>query len=394
MMFLHYFVLGSFVPILSLYLKDYLDFTGKQIGVIQAMPSIAALISPFLIACIADRFISAKSLFSLCHFTAAILIGLLWLQNRWISFLLIYLAYVLVLAPAVPLTNAITFHHRRDAGQKFGYTRVWGTIGWAAAAWVFGFLWLGGKNSAVAAQRLPDALILSSIASVILGVYSLTLPSLTRKKRSTMPRFSQIIPYKSLRLFGKPQVLLLAGASMGITAVDKMYYLGAAPYLRHLGYSDTLLMPIMSLGQVSEIISMILLAAVIAKLGVKATLLIGIAAEIARFAVFAAGGSLACVMMAMMAHGIAFAMFFITAFMAIDNLSDQDSRTALHQLFAILTAGVGGLLANLLGGACLDLFVIQPKNFPDYRSFWLIPMGISIFSFLVVFKGIEPKRTS
>lgn len=392
MMFLHYFVLGAFVPILSLYLKDYLHFTGAQIGMIQAMSPIAALISPFFMACIADRFVSARALFGLCHIAAAFLIVLLRLQDQWGCFLLIYLAYVLLLAPAVPLTNAITFHHRPDAGRKFGHTRVWGTVGWAAAAWVFGFLWLSGRDSAAAGERLPDALILSSIASILLSIYSITLPALAKKKRNAIPRFSEIIPFRSLRLLANPQVVLLAGVSLGMTAVDKMYYLGAAPYLRYWGYSDAFLMPIMSLGQVSEIVAMSLLAAVIAKVGVKTTLLIGIMAEIFRFAAFAAGGSQLCVISAMVGHGIAFAMFFVTAFMAIDNLSDEESRTGLHQLFAIITAGVGGLLANLLGGACLDLFVIQPANSPDYRTFWLIPLGISILSFLIVWVAFDQNK--
>ncbi len=392
MMFLHYFVLGAFVPILSLYLKDYLHFTGAQIGIIQAMSPIATLISPFFIACIADRFFSARALLGLCHVAAAGLIVLLRFQDQWGWFLLIYLAYVLLLAPAVPLTNAITFHHRSDANRKFGHTRVWGTIGWAAAAWVFGAVWLSGNGAAAATERLPDALLLSSIASVILSIYSITLPSLPKKKRASLPRLSEIIPFKSLRLFANSQILLLAGVGLGMTAVDKMYYLGAAPYLRYWGYSDRLLMPIMSLGQVSEVVAMILLVAVIAKVGVKTTLLIGITAEILRFATFAVGGTWPCVILAMIGHGVAFAMFFVTVFMAIDSFSDEDSRTALHQLFAIITAGAGGLLANLLGGICLDLFIIQPTDYPDYRTFWLIPMGISILSFLLVWTVFDPKK--
>jgi len=380
MMFLQYVVMGSIWPIISLYLRQVLGFSGAQVGQVLAMSAVAAFVAPAVAACVADRWISAERLLSICHFAAAICMGLISIQTRFESVIGLYLAYTICLGPTVPLTNAITFHHSPGGKGKFGNTRVWGTVAWVVVAWVFGGLWLGRSAAGVEhVSRLPDALKLAALASVALGLYALTLPRVGRCVRGKI----NLIPVESLRVLAKPQVLLIAAVSLLVGIIDRYYYFGTAMFLKHRGYHEASIMPMMSLGQIAEIFAMFLLAGVLARLGTRRTLLLGITAEIGRFAAFAFGGSTVALAAGNMCHGLAYTFYFTAVYITIDSYCSVESRSGLHQLFTIITSGLGSLSANLLGGFCLDRFVNDPPT-ADYRMFWLVPLAMALTAFGVV----------
>ncbi len=379
MMFLQYIVMGAIWPIISLYLKQVLGFTGQQAGVILAMSAVAAFIAPVVGSCIADRLISAERLLSLCHFLAAgSMIGMS-VQTHFITVLVFYLAYTLSMGPTVPLTNAITFHHAPTGQRKFGHTRVWGTLAWVVVAWGFGYGWLGRTGSHAHLSRLPDALTLSALASLTLGFYSLTLPRVD--KRITGP--IRLFPRESLAIFRQSQVQVIAVVSLLVGIIDRYYYFGTAPFLKHLGYAEGLIMPLMSAGQITEILGMYLLAPVLAKLGTQRTLLLGLLAEIGRFSAFAWGTSPLVILLGNACHGLAYTFYFTAVYITLDSFCDRRSRTGLHQLFTIITSGFGALCANLLGGACMDYFVSKPSQ-AHYQSFWLVPMALAIGSVVII----------
>lgn len=386
-MFLQYFVLGSTLPVFSLYLKDYLLFTGSQIGIVMSMSSIAALVSPLIGACVADRFIRARNLLGISHLAAASLMGILACQSSFARVAGLYLAYVIVIGPTIPLTNAIVFHHYKGRNNKFGNIRVFGTAGWIAVSWLFGYFWLRGGDSGAVATRLPDALKLSAISSSVLGFYAFTLP------RNSMNNIGpiRIIPLESIRVLLKPQVLFLAFASLIIGIVDRYYYFGAGPFLRHFGFSDESIMPAMSLGQIVEVFAMGFLAILLSKLGIKTTLIIGVLAEVWRFVALGTGTTKFVILSGIACHGLAYALFFTTVYMTIDSQANEDSRTGLHQLLSIITAGLGSVSANLIAGICLDTFVIQSRGVPDYRIFWMIPAALSGLV-LIALAFVFPKR--
>ncbi|MCP4674394.1 MAG: nucleoside permease [Deltaproteobacteria bacterium] len=390
MMFMQYFVMGSTMPILSLYFRDCLGFTGVQIGVVLGMAAAAALVSPFVGAMLADRRIRAERLLGICHFAAAGLMLSLRLQGQFAGVASFYLAYMLVLGPTVPLTNAITFHHLKDGNHRFGNTRVFGTIGWVAVAWLFGFFWLRGTGTTFLSDRLPDALLLSALSSLFLAVYAFTLPRRKFTPKEDLP----IIPVGSLRVLISPRIMLLASVSLLVDIVDRYYYFGTAPFLHHLGFSDSAIMPSMSLGQIVEIVAMVFLATLIKKIGIKLTMIIGILAEIWRFVAFAIGSSSYIVISGIACHGVAYVFFFTTVFITIDNYCDDQTRTGLHQLFSIIVFGVGRLLSNLLAGSCFDFFVGDTNTVPNYPLFWMIPAALSTISlFAVVFAFKEKSET-
>lgn len=380
MMFLQYVVMGAIWPVISLYLRQVLGFSGVQTGQIMAMSAVAAFAAPAVGACVADRLISAERLLSICHFSAALCMYLISMQTGFEAVLGLYLAYTICMGPTVPLTNAITFHHAPGGQGKFGHTRVWGTVAWVAVAWGFGGLWLGRTGGEAAhVSRLPDALKLAAFASVALGLYGLTLPSAGRRIIGKI----NLVPMESIRVLLHSKVLLIALVSLLVGIIDRYYYFGTAMFLKHRGYPEAFIMPMMSLGQVAEIFAMCVLARVLARLGTKRTLLLGLIAETGRFAAFAFGDSTAVLAAGNMCHGIAYTFYFTAVYITIDSFCSAESRSGLHQLFTIITSGFGAVSANLLGGLCLDRFVIDP-DIADYRMFWLVPLSMAVLSFGVI----------
>jgi nucleoside transporter len=371
-MFIQYVVMGATWPIMSLYLRDHLHFSGAQTGIVLAMSAVAAFFGPVVGACVADRLISAERLLSICHLGAAALMTLIGWQREFLPMVLLYLAYNLAMGPTIPLTNTIVFHNHPGGNRGFGNIRVWGTIGWIVVAWGFGTLWLRGSSSDTVTSRLPDALKLSALASLGLALYGWTLPNPHQRREGPI----RIIPLDSLRILLRPQILLIGAVSFLIGIVDRYYYFGMGPFLSHTGFRDADIMPVMSLGQVTEVAAMFGLAVLLKRLGFKRVLLLGILAEVCRFTVFAIGHPRALLIAAIPCHGLAYTLYFTAVYIYIDDHTDRGSRAGLHQLFSIINAGIGSLTANLLGGFCLDHLVSNSATH-SYRRFWLVPAAIS-----------------
>ncbi len=388
MMFLQYFVLGATVPIFSLYLTRYLQFNGFQTGTILSMSAVAAFVSPLAGAFVADRLINATRLYGLCHLIAGILMGVLSFRSRFEAFLLIYLAYMLVFGPTHALSNAITFHHLRDSERSFGGIRMWGTIGWIAVAWFFGFFWLR-SGADVTTSRLPDALILSAISSILLGLYAFTLP--VRQVKSVKLR--SIIPVESIRIMVRRDILLLSLISFLVSFVNRFYYFGTGPFLRQIGFDESTIMPAMSLGQIPEVFAMGLLGLFLKRFGLKRVITIGILMELGRFSSFAIGMPTLLVLVGISFHGIAFACYHTSAFIYLDSHCSKDSRSGVHQLFAIITSGFGSFFGSLMAGKTLDMFTMANSGGTNFRNFWAVPAGLSLFALIVVMVFFKERKT-
>jgi nucleoside transporter len=379
MMFTQYFIHGATLPILSLYLTRYLHFSGLQAGTVLSMSAVAAFISPLIGAFTADRFIGTPRLYGLCHLAAGALMGVLSYQDRFHPFVLVYLIYMLVFGPTTAISNAITFHHVPDPERNFGGIRVWGTIGWISVAWIFGFFWLRSSEGIVAG-RLADALTLSAAASVLLGVYAFTLPA----PAAGPYRRSPLFPVEAFRVMIKKEVLRLSAVSFLVSLVDRYYFFGTAPFLRQIGFPESDIMPAMSIGQVPEVFALAFLGTAIARLGLKRVLLLGVLMEIGRFASFAAGGPVWLILTGLSLHGFAYAFFFATIFIYLDRSCGRDTRSGVHQLFAIINSGVGSFLGSLVAGKTLDIFTLPGTVSIDYRAFWSVPLALSVLAFSAV----------
>lgn len=380
MMFLHYFATGASLPLMSLYLNQELGFGGSGAGLILSFASLAAFISPLLGAFVTDRIMSAERLFALVEFLAAVAIFLLYLQRSFLPVLLCYLFYMSLMVPATAISNTIVFHHSPDRGNSFGGIRLWGTIGWVCSGWLFSFFWLRlGKGS------VSDALVATAVVDVLLGMYALTLPS----SRSSAPRRKELFPRAAFKVFTNPGVILVGITAFLMQITQRYYYFGIPPYLRSLGFSDAVMLPAMSLGQVMEAVSMLFLVILFRFFSYRTVMMLGVTMEICRFLAFYLGTSPASALLGIAFHGPSFAFFFTVSFIYINTFADKESRAGVQQLFFLIIEGFGTLAGSLLSGFVYDR-ATGVDGIVDYHHFWGVPLvlAFSVFSLTVLLRLI------
>jgi len=381
--FFLYFALGAVSPVLSLYLTQYLHFSGGQAGVILSISALSAIIAPLIGSFVADRLIPSERLLSVCLFGTAVFLFFLSRVHGFASVLVVYLGYVLLLGPVSSLNNSVIFHHVPDR-RRYGGIRVFGTIGFVAVAWLFSFLWLRGAGGTVIPGRLPDGLLVSAFTYALLGIYSLTLPVSVRISRGEKFGLRRLLPRDSLAVILKPQVLLLTAVTLLALIVNSFYYYGASIFLKQFGFATDMIMPVLSIGQIVEIPAMAFLGFFIAKLGMKNVLILGILGNLCRYLFFMfSGGRPAMIAAGIAFHGINFAFFFSTASIFLDSHVQPSSRAGAHQLFAILTTGVGTLAGNLLAGFCSQKFLLLSGGV-NFRIFWGFCLAVMVVVFLVL----------
>ncbi len=377
MIFLHFFGAGSIIPILSLYLINYLHFSGYQVGVILATGAITSVVSPFISSFIADRIISSERLFGIAHFCVSISMFLLFRSSEFIEVFWIYLFYMVFFGPANPLSDAIVFHHISDR-KKYGNIRVFGTIGWITAALFFGFFVMQKSGN------LSYAFILSAFTSLFLSIYSFTIPTTGIIKSGK----KQLFPIDSFKVIIKPQVLILILITFLIFFADRFYFLGISPYLKNIGFSEKFIMPYLSIGQLLEIGAMLSLGYFISKFRTKIILIVGISFNILRFSVLALFNTKIMTLFAIAFHGVAYTFIFSTIFIFIDYQTDKHSRAGAHQLFRIIYLGFGTFLGNITAGYVLDNFNINN----NFKTFWWIPAIISTSVLIIMLFFPERKK--
>ena len=369
MMFLQYVVPGAITPILSLYLKDHLGFPAYQAGIIMAMPAAAAVIAPLLASRLADRWISAAHMLLICHASAGVLMLLLYQVRTFPVFVVLFFFYGLCFAPTFGLTNAVVLHHTEDAKRDFGGIRMWGTAGWVLVAWVFGYFWMRG---APPGARLPHALPISGLASLVLALFALTLRDAPAGSGGTT-RYREV-----LRLFLRPEMLLLCVLNLLNGACHQFYYFGMSPFLNQTHFPDRFIMPGMSIGQVSEVIVLGLLGWFLLRMSMKTAMLIGVLAQGLRMVMFAFAGSHAMVLAGIGLHGFCYAFFFTAAYLYVEAHSTRDTRAGTQQVLTIMISGAGTLAGFLAAGWTAQYLTDPITGLTNYRTFWLVPAALCV----------------
>ena len=389
MMFLQYVVPGAVLPVLSHYLKNRLGFEPYQAGLVMAMPAAAALFAPLAASRIADRYISAERFVALCHFVCAGLMLCIYSLETFPAILVVYFLYGLCFTPTFGLTNTVALHQTPDARRDFGGVRMWGTIGWVVVAWILGYGWLRGGTAA--GERLPHTLIVSACVSLAFAFYMLTFPAGHFDRNN-----KQGIRYREvLRVLVRPSLLLLFAMTFFNSICNQFYAFGMGMYLSQMGFADKHIMPVMSLGQMTEVIMLGLLGWLLLRIGMKRTLVLGVAAQCLRFVLFAFEGPTPIIIAGISVHGITFACYFITAYLYLDYHSTPDTRAGAQQLLTIMISGCGGLMGYVAAGLTAQYFTFGPDKLIDYQGFWLVPAGLSAAIGFVLLLGFreEPCKT-
>lgn len=372
--FLQFFINGAIFPVIALYLKDSLQFTGGQAGLVMAMSSVTALVSPFLGAMVADKYISTERLFALSHLVSGILLLFLRFQTRFVPVLVLYFFFALFFGPTPALGNAIVFHHAPEGREKFGGIRLWGTLGWVTVALGFGLFWLGqGKP-------LGDALGLAGLVGLLQALFVFFFLPRGEKRAA---RRESLFPVQSLRLFLRKEIFLLSVVTLFFVTGEKIYYFGAGLYLRSLGLGENLVLPFMSLAQVGEVLALIMVGLMLPRWGSKRVMLLGLAFSVVKFGFLFAGGPLWAAGIGVAAHGPAFAFFLVTTFIYLDRQCSAEDRSGVHQIFSFLEAGVANFIGNVGSGLIMDRLT-GPEGLVNFRIYWLFPAGGAVILFLMI----------
>jgi nucleoside transporter len=388
MMFLEYFIWGAWYVTIATWLSGTLHFNAQQIGIVAGATAVGAIIAPFFVGVVADKFFATEKLLGLLHIAGGLLLLLASRQTRFGGVYSIILLYCLCYMPTMALTNSLSFRQMTDPQIEFGGIRVLGTCGWIVAGLLVGALGL---------EATAHPLQIAAGASVLMGLYCFTLPRTPPLARAGGQQVSGgIFPRQSLSLLKQRSMAVFAIASFLICIPLQFYYAFTNLFLNQSGVRDAA--GKMSGGQFSELFCMLLIPWFFRRLGVKYMLASGMLAWVARYVLFAygnAGPGMWMLWAGILLHGICYDFFFVTGQIYIDRKAPVALRAAAQGLISLITYGLGMFVGSWLSGAVVEHFAGATVNgsvFYHWRPIWLLSAAASavvLIAFLFTFHDTD-----
>ena len=377
MMFLEYFVWGSWYVTMSTYMGVNLHSSGLQIGAAYSALAIATIFSPFFIGMIADRYFAAQRIMGVLHLVGAAL--LFWATGITgnTAFYWIILVYSLLYMPTIALSNSIAFHQMSDPGKQFPWIRVFGTIGWIVAGLLIGYLGI---------EKTSSSFHMAAAASAILGILSFALPDTPPKGISADTSASKALGREAFVLFKDRPYILFFIAAILVCIPLSFYYSFANSFLNELGMKNAA--GKMIFGQFSEAIFILAIPFLFNSIGVKKMLLLGMMAWILRYICFAYGNLEANSWMlyaGIILHGVCYDFFFVTGYMYTEKKAGEKIKNAAQGLFTFATYGVGMLIGTWFSGFIVDIYRVKDGH--DWKSIWYVPAIIAagVMLYFIIF---------
>ncbi|PZR25623.1 MAG: MFS transporter [Citrobacter freundii] len=389
MMFLEFFIWGGWFVTLGTFLNDNLHASGGQSASVFSTQSWGAIIAPFIIGLIADRFVNAEKILGVLHLLGAVLMYQMYNAATIEVFYPYVLAYMILYMPTIALVNSVSFNQMKDPEKEFSTIRVFGTIGWILAGIIISFAFHWDSEQSRAEGLLKNTFLMSSIASLALGLFSFTLPKTPPKGKGEKVSIGKIIGLDALKLLKDKNFAIFFISSILICIPLAFYYQNANSFLSNSGMSNPT--GKMTIGQASEVIFLLLLPVFFKKYGFKKTILVGMLAWAVRYALFAFGnaGDLSFMLIIGIAlHGICYDFFFVSGYIYTDSKAGEKYKSAAQGLITLATYGVGMLIGFEVAGMITDKYTLADGSH-DYKMIWLIPSGIAavvFFLFAVLFK--------
>jgi nucleoside transporter len=402
MMFLQFFIWGGFFVTMGIYLLEIFqgeDGLNTIIGSAYATHNWAAVLAPVLVGLIADRYFNAERVNAVCHILGA---GLLWYAATITSdpgiFIWTMFAYFMLYMPTLALVNAISFANIGDPDKEFPKIRVWGTIGWIAAGFVVAqtilgwvnipFLeWFTGVESGIQSTAIP--LQMSAVISLIYGIYSFTLPPAPPSEKGKKFSLAEALGLDAVKLLTNKNFAIFSFSSFAISIPLAFYYARTNDFIAAMAFGDAA-PSFMTIGQMSEVLFMILIPFFLVRLGVKWMLLVGMLAWTARYFLFGIfPESTILLLLGIALHGVCYDFFFVTGQLYVEKKAPKSLRASAQGFFNLLTYGVGMLIGNYMLGWWGDNISLDGSTRQGWLegafSFWIMPavaaLVVAIFFF-------------
>ena len=394
MMFLQYAIWGAWTPVLTETLQHDLGFSGTQVAFVYGMLWLACIFSPFIGGQIADRWVPTQWFLAVAHLFGAYALWQAAQQTDPQRLGYWMLAWAVFFAPTLALTNSLAFHHIKSGERDFGIIRVGGTIGWIVAG--FGLTAWRLRTGAQVLEGGIDSLLLGAGASLLMAVYSLSLPHTPPNQAADTP----LAFTRALKLFTLvPGFAVFMAISLVVTTELQFYYMLSAPFLSDIGIPKAWLSSVKNISQIAEIFAMaIALPILLPRLGMRKTLVIGVLAWPLRYLFFAAGQPLAevaqtqaqfMVASSLPLHGIGYTFFFVVSQIYVDKVAPKDIRASAQGLLALITLGVGNYLGTQFTGWIQERFTDSTTGVVNWPLVFMVPCALTVacaIAFLLTFK--------
>ena len=386
MMLLEFFIWGAWLPLIWTYMGG-LGFTGTQIALVGSTFAIASIVAIFFGNQFVDRTFAAERFMAGSHLIGGLAMIGMFFTREFLPFFALMVVHSVCYVPTISVANSLAFSHLKDATREFGRVRLGGTIGWILASWPLYFALQDVEGEALQ-QALSYIFIVAGGAGVLLAAFSLTLPHTPPK-----PAAKSIEPLawrEGFRvLVGTPFLLVLFIVTFIDSVIHNGYFLMVGGFLGAVGIKPEHIMPVMSLGQVAEMLTMLILGFFLRRLGWRWTLTIGVLGHAVRFLVFAFFSDYLGAMIAVqLLHGVCYAFFFATLYIFIDAAFPSDMRTSAQGLFNLLVIGIGDLAAKWLFVPLMARMTTDAGI--DYQRLFLVPSGMAVVAALLLVVAFHP----
>jgi len=383
MMFLEFFIWGAWFVTMVTYLMHNLHATATQNANAYLTQAIGAILAPFIIGLIADKYISAQKILGILHLVGAVLMYRITQAGDFQQFYPIILVYMIIYMPTIALANSVAFKQLSNPNKQFPFIRVFGTAGWMIAGVIIALLDWEHKGTLVLTFQM------TAIASLILGLFSFFLPDTPPAKKGQKVSLGEIMGIEAIGLLKRKSFLVFFLASVAICIPLAFYYNFTNGFLNEVGMKKAA--GVQSLGQFSELFFMAAMPFFFVRLGVKKMLAIGMLAWALRYMFFAygdAGNNYWMLVAGIAIHGICYDFFFVTGQIYTENHAGERFKSSAQGFITLATYGLGMLIGYIISGPIVDHWRTGASSH-NWQSIWLIPGGIAtvvLILFLLFFR--------
>lgn len=393
-MFLEFFIWGAWFVTLGTYLST-LNATGLQTASVFSTQSWGAIIAPFIIGMIADRYFNAERILGVLHLVGAFLMYQLYQSDSIDSFYPYVLGYMILFMPTLSLVNSVSFRQMKNPEKEFSLIRIFGTIGWIVAGLSISYVFKWDSEAAIGQGMLRNTFLVASIASLVLGVFSFALPKTPPVTVNTNEKktISQMLGLDAISLLKDRNFLVFVVSSVLICIPLAFYYQYANQFLTEVGMENST--GKMTIGQISEALCLLLLPVFFTRFGFKNTILLGMFCWALRYLLFAfgdAGEMTFMLLFGIALHGICYDFFFVSGQIYTDSKAGVQNKSAAQGLITLATYGVGQLIGFWVAGYVSDMYAdIKGESIAQFwNQLWIVPAiiaGVVMLLFMIFFKN-------